>query len=266
MARHRSPNYPSMSLETGIKDIQKINDVAGLKPMTGLEILNVLGYKSLSGPSRSRFSALKKFDLVEGDYDEAKISELGIRILFPDDDESKLSDLRTAALRPELFRQIYEKFGSSFPSEGILKNWLVRELKFNQQKVSKIIESLQSTFEFAKIGDEDDSNLETDESAPPVEGSHDEITYESVQKEPKPIELWQSNNNAMSLFATWPIGTGIHAQLSFTNEHEVTADDLDAVCDYIEVAKKQLARIRASTQRSANEAQTDEADEVTPIS
>ena len=64
MARHRSPNYPMMSLEAAIKDIKKINDVAGLKHMTGLEILNVLGYKSLSGPSRSRFSALKKFDLV----------------------------------------------------------------------------------------------------------------------------------------------------------------------------------------------------------
>ena len=264
MARHRSPNYPMMSLEAAIKDIKKINDVAGLKHMTGLEILNVLGYKSLSGASRSRFSALKKFDLVEGDYDQAKISELGIRILFPEDDESKLSDLRIAALQPELFSRVFEKFGSDLPSEGVLKNWLVRELKFNQQKVSKFIESLQSTFEFAKIGSEDDSNLETDESAPPVEDSHDSIRYESEQKEQKQSE--QSKNNTMSLFATWPIGPGIHAQLSFTNEHEVTVDDLEAVCDYIEVAKKQLGRTRTSTQKNASEAQTDEADGAIPFS
>ena len=264
MARHRSPNYPMMSLEAGIKDIQKINNVAGLKHMTGLEILMVLGYNSLSGASRSRFSALKKFDLVEGDYDQAKISELGIRILFPENDESKLKDLRIAALQPELFRQVYEKFGSDLPSEGVLINWLVRELKFNQQKVSKFVESLQSTFEFAKVGSEDDSNLETGESAPPVEDSPDEIKYESGHKEPKPSQPEQSKNYTLNLFATWPIGPGIHAQLSFTNEHEVSVDDLDAVCDYIEVAKKQLARTRASAQKNTSEPQTDKTDGLNP--
>ena len=182
MARHRSPNYPSMSLGAGIKDIQKINDVAGLKPMTGLEILNIFGYKSLSGPSRTRFSALKKFDLIAGDYNEVKISELGIKILFPENNESKLSDLRIAALRPELFRQVYEKFGAILPSEGILKNWLVRELKFNHQKVSKIVESLQDTFEFAKIGGEDDSNFGTLEPTPPMEDSPFDSEHEPEQK------------------------------------------------------------------------------------
>lgn len=259
MARHRSPNYPSMSLGAGIKDIEKINDVAGLKPMTGLEILNILGYKSLSGPSRTRFSALKKFDLIAGDYNEVKISELGIKILFPENIESKLSDLRTAALRPELFRQVYEKFGATLPSEGILKNWLVRELKFNHQKVSKIVESLQDTFEFAKIGGVEDSNFETLELTPPMEDAHFDSEHE-------PKQLAESNDNTLNLFATWPIGSGIHAQLSFTSGHDVTEDDLDAVYDYIEVAKKQLARTRASAQRNASEAQTDEADEATPIS
>ena len=260
MARHRSPNYPTMSLEDSIKAIKKISDEAGRASMTGLEILNVLGYTTLSGASKSKFSALKKFGLVEGDYNQAKISELGVRILFPENDETTLSDYRTAALRPELFRQAYEKYGANLPSKGILKNWLVRELNFNERTVQKFIQSLQNTFEFAKVKDGDEQDLESHQSSLPMENSLAESSYESKQKDSKPQQPEQPESSALNLFATWPIGQGVQAQLSFTNKHEVTVDDLDAVCDYIEVAKKQLTRFDSPIQTNSSETYTEETD------
>ena len=65
MAKLRSPNYPSISLENALAKIKKVYDVEHTHPAAREVIAKALGYNTLNGTSLSLLATLSRYGLLE---------------------------------------------------------------------------------------------------------------------------------------------------------------------------------------------------------
>lgn len=113
MATTRSPNYPAVSLPEALDLLTKLYQREKRSPADPERVAFAFGYNSMSGPARSKLSALRKFDLVEETGNGVRVSDLGMAILFPRDDAEKNRAIRAAATTPGLFRELASYPGAS---------------------------------------------------------------------------------------------------------------------------------------------------------
>lgn len=149
MARVRSPNYPSLSLPAALERVRSLQKVEGQNAMPRDAIAKQLGFGSLNGASATMLSALNKYGLLEPIGDgEARVSDLSMRILFPDPDnpEEQQTALQDAALRPALFAEIREKWPERSPSDESLRSWLGRR-GFAHSALKQVIQIYRDTVE-----------------------------------------------------------------------------------------------------------------------
>lgn len=123
MPASRSPNYPAISLPDAVEMIERLYQAEKRSPADPEQVAHALGYNSMSGPARTKLSALRKFELVEDTASGVRISDLGMAILFPRGEDEHTEALRAAATTPALFREL-----ASYPgaSDGNLVSRLVR--------------------------------------------------------------------------------------------------------------------------------------------
>lgn len=148
--KHRSPNYPALDLERSIELVGKVY-AAVLKAEVNLETaLHVMGYRGVSGASRTAIGAARQFGLIEGRGDSYKVTDLAISILRPLDDNEKAESVRIASKQPEVYREILEQFSSAIPAEPILKSYLVRKHGFGESGAASVVAGFLSTMKFAE--------------------------------------------------------------------------------------------------------------------
>ena len=109
----RSPNYPAISLPEALELVAKLYQREKRAPADSERAALALGYRSMSGPARTKLSALRKFDLIEETGSGVRISDLAMTILYPRSPEEKQNALRAAATAPGLFRELAEYPGAS---------------------------------------------------------------------------------------------------------------------------------------------------------
>ena len=124
--RPRSPNYPAISLPEALERLQKLWNSIQRHPAPRDLIATGLGYSGLHGASATAVSALRKYGLLERDGGDLKISERGMMCLHPENPEERASAIRTAALAPELFATLTERFPDGKSNEELLRNYLLR--------------------------------------------------------------------------------------------------------------------------------------------
>jgi hypothetical protein len=90
-------------------------------------------------------SALGKYGLLEAAKEgEAKVSNLAMRILYPNDPVEKLEALKEAAFKPALFAELKEKWPERPPSDENLRSYLIRN-GFAQNAVEQVIQFYRDT-------------------------------------------------------------------------------------------------------------------------
>jgi hypothetical protein len=153
MANMRSPNYPQLGLSEAITRVRSLWSKEKRTAVPLAVAATAIGYGSVSGPSRSAVAAMKKYGLVDSDDRNLSVSALALRILHPADSEDALQALREAALKPELFAQLYQSHRHA--SDDALQSFLINKMSFSQRGATQLIKSFRDTIELAKLDQTD---------------------------------------------------------------------------------------------------------------
>jgi hypothetical protein len=241
-----------MSLKEALEKAQMLWDKEKrhAAPITAIE--THFGFKVGGGTVSRVISALGKFGLVEdeGQRDEKvyKLSDAALTILLsPPESAERLKAIETAALQPAIHREIWDTFGGDLPSDENLRSFLILKRGFNPSFVNDFIANFRDTLAFSSLlkdGQEIKQPTAVDKKADP----------ETVEKNKPPVQdaanqLREPNDppspplgekNKMLAQYTIPLGPN-QATLVFTGEC-LTADDFDALKDYVDLFKKQFER------------------------
>jgi hypothetical protein len=123
------------------------------------------GYKSMNGPASLTLAALKKFGLIEdegvrGDR-VAWVSDLAVDILENPSSDRRVQAIKEAALRPAIHRELWDKYGSSLPSDANLRWELTRERGFTETGADEFIPEYKTTIAYAKLTTGDTVSTQT---------------------------------------------------------------------------------------------------------
>lgn len=152
-AGNRSPNYPQLSVGPAIDRAKKIYEKEYTHSMPAQVAVEALGYKSLSGTAKGVLSTLRKYGLVTFDgKDGYKVSDDTVAIAeLPSEDPERLAAVRRVALRPTAYKHLGDKYGSTLPSEGAIRHFLIQS-GYQSDGANLLIKVYKETLDFlAKI-------------------------------------------------------------------------------------------------------------------
>jgi len=185
----RSPNYPGISLDVAIQRAGELYAKERQHPAPVTTVARHWSYKSFNGPASVSLAALKKFGLLEdegsGDARVARVSDVAVEILANPHEERKRAAIRDAAIRPEIHREMWERYGSQLPSDATLQWELTRSRGFTETGAAEFIREYKATLAFARL---------------------EEASYESQ------VQV-ADGDNARAIEREEPIGQGQRAEL-----------------------------------------------------
>lgn len=172
MARVRSPNFPAISLGEAIQRVRQIWDKEQQIAAPREVVAKHLGYNGLNGASLKVISALGKYGLLISAGDShLMVSEVAMRILFPEGDGDKEAAIEEAAFRPALFQQFREEWGDRCPSPETFRSYLLRR-NFAVSAVETVIGSYQATLDLV-------THVQTQNSSRPISRAKGTLTAEN---------------------------------------------------------------------------------------
>ncbi len=140
----KSPNYPAMSLPEAIDAISKVWKKHEREAVTMEEISGCMEYSSLSGPSRSKISALKKYGLIEKEGGGWKLTTRAMSILHkPQGSPERQEALNSAVRDVRLFSELIRTHGQA--SKGALRAHLLTDKAFTSVGAKAFIKSFLDT-------------------------------------------------------------------------------------------------------------------------
>jgi hypothetical protein len=191
--RHRSPNYPGISLKTAVSKIGDWYKADGLVASPRDAALKNMGYEKFTGDAGRVLSALRSFGLVQEADGRIKMTQRGIDIIVrPEGDQKRTSALKEAALSPDIYKKLAKEYPNGLPSDTTLKSELIAAKGFNPKSVSEFIKDFKATLAFAGLSTfgvlESEQEEQEDESpGPEVKvGSLVQWTSQGVDQFPEP--------------------------------------------------------------------------------
>jgi len=234
LKRNRSPNYPGVPLPDAVQRALKLYEKTTGQEVNSEIAAKACGFKGLSGPTRQLLSAMSKYGLVSSK--RGKVSTTSrTRVLKYKGAESRegKAELQSAILEAPLFSDLWEKRRA--PDEQLVFDLV--ELGFSDAGAKRAVQCFRESVDFADLGD-DDSHSEPIEESGEVEGRGQPLEQGSPVMRSAPLP----RQNAFS----WPLSADLTVTVSFSNRP--APDDVDALCDYLEVMKRQLSRERSQAQ------------------
>lgn len=178
MARQRSPNYPALGLTEAIEKVRALFERERRTVVDSVAAVAAFGYNGLNGPARSTLSALRKYGLIEHSKNGVRVSDLAMRILHPEGQDEARQAVREAALRPDLFRELYESHAQA--SETALQSHLIRR-GFSASGAQQVIAAFRDTLTIAKLPDSEYTPGKTTQEGEAMVGkAHDLALGETV--------------------------------------------------------------------------------------
>ena len=152
--RHRSPNFPSISLEEAVKRTERLYRAAKQHPVPLGVAHEKWGYEAGGSYGNQTVAALKAYGLVDvrgtGDAREVSVSEEARRIILESDDRGQI--LKKCALAPAINSDVWDFYGAELPDDdAVLRNHLIWQKRFNENSVDKYISELRETIAFAGL-------------------------------------------------------------------------------------------------------------------
>jgi len=146
--RRKSPNFPSLSLSRALELSERVYESALDSALDTGTVLELMGFKGISGASRTALATLKQFGLLEGRDNDNRVTKLASRIFHPLTDEEKVSAIVEASRKPLIYDEIFKQFKGSIPDDKVLKAFLIRNHGFSDSGSSSLIKGLRETENF----------------------------------------------------------------------------------------------------------------------
>lgn len=191
--KSRSPAYPAINLETAIQRARQLYEKERRHPTPVGTIVAHWGYTSLNGAALGAIAALKKYGLLdeEGASEDRKasLSRLADDILMNPDGAKRTDAIREAALRPAIYREMWDRYHLDLPSDQNLLWELTRDRGFTERGAAEFIRSYKATIAFARLEDSNHtSEPETIPDTPPqrVDAARDGGDGGNLSERPSP--------------------------------------------------------------------------------
>jgi hypothetical protein len=170
--RTRSPAYPFINLETSLKRAQEFYNRETRNAASIKIAVTHWGYQSKSSGGIQTAAALISFGLLRdegsGEQRKLKLTPNAIRILLDKRPESqdRARLIKEIALTPKIHRDLWDKWGTSLPSEEQVRYTLTAEWEppFNEKTVDGFISEYKDTIAFAKLTQSDIVSSEAEQS------------------------------------------------------------------------------------------------------
>ena len=156
--RHRSPNYPTISLRRALELVEILyNDCKRNQVAVGLAQTK-WSYKPLGGVGNQIVAALKAYEFIDiegsGKGRKIKISDHAYKILENHVDREKL--LKESALKPTIYQELWSKYErEGLPDDDTIRHYLQFERHFNPDPIKGIIADFRDTISLANITSRD---------------------------------------------------------------------------------------------------------------
>jgi len=218
MLRMRSPNYPSRGLGAVVELARKIWEQEERSEISTESVGKAMGYNSFCGAAQAALSAMRKYGLVENHCGRIRLSDSAAHILQQQGDD-RLRELRKAALRPKLFRQVYDSHQGA-PAES-LHSYLINNLRFSERGAKGFVRSFRETMIVAELDE-----VETEFNAPSKgETGSSVVTSAGASK------------IAANHVFKWPLSKDMTAHVTFAGGEELTSAHLEVLRKYLDLAK-----------------------------
>ncbi|MFH5804509.1 hypothetical protein [Alienimonas sp. DA493] len=153
-ARQRSPNYPSVGLPDAISRATRLYEGVGTAGASPDSAAKLIGYSKNHGTARMTMSALKKFGLVEERNGRVVPAKLTVDLAnFPPTHPRHGAALRTAALSPTIYRDVYTRYRPHgvLPPDDVLGPELVADSGFLPDKVEGFLADFRGSLVHAGL-------------------------------------------------------------------------------------------------------------------
>lgn len=183
MARMRSPNFPSLSLEEAVSFAKVIWDKNRKALIPREAAAKDLGYTGLTGRSMQVLGALNQYGLVEVTAKgQTRVTQLAEDIFIGFPERVKREAVTNAGRAPTLFGEIFEKYGGDIPGENAIRSYLFQR-GFTNEGVEKAIKSFNATNRYVEINGVSESYGQASDEATELSAEPD---WETATMPPAP--------------------------------------------------------------------------------
>lgn len=148
----RSPTAPIKSLEEVFKDVTLLYSSYSYATFSTPEMAHTLKVSATSGPSLSRFSALRQYGLIETSKGENKVSDLFHQL---QKNAKNSSEFKTAAFKAiqnaPVLKELLSQFKGTLPPLDTIAKRLETGKKFNADTAKKVATALENSLRFAGV-------------------------------------------------------------------------------------------------------------------
>jgi hypothetical protein len=255
MATMRSPNYPAVSLRESCQRARLLWVREKRTPVPSDVAAKAIGYAGISGPSRTVMAAMKKYGLVDSDDKMVRVSDLALRILHPADEDAEIKALQEAALKPELFAELYSTHRDA--SDDALRSYLITRLEFSEAGARQLIKAFRDTISLARL-DQPNANPSLELAVSDRIQLDDNTRFiPRLSPDRQPVESVTPRTQSSfepSKPLIVPIGPDVYAEVRIRGgSGELRAEYIDALREYLILAKKWITPVEPRKETSETE-------------
>ena len=156
ITKHRSPSYPAIDLGKAVERCATLWGGIRKGSTDSASALGYWGYSAKSSGGKTTLAALRKFGLVDVKQRKVSLSELARSIILDEREGSseRAAALKTAALKPTIYNEMWEKWGAELPKDSHFSHFLRKERSFGDGAIDDVIEGYKRTLAFANLTEE----------------------------------------------------------------------------------------------------------------
>jgi hypothetical protein len=243
MSRQRSPSYPAISIDQAIDFVSRIHKSCRANVIDRETAAREMGYNGLTGRSMKVLSDLIQFNLLEKEgKGNVKVSQLGVDVLHGIDPDDRQQAKLEAALSPQLFRDIHERFPDGIPSETAIRSFLIQQ-DFMDTAIGPAINAFLETIRAVEDIRENEERQQLVEDAGPIPSGG--TIYTSSDRISLLPSLPISGHSSFSMVGdlervVFSEETGTNQHLKLIVAGDMSLDLLEALEDFIKRQKKRL--------------------------
>ncbi|MDQ1061306.1 putative nucleotide-binding protein [Stenotrophomonas sp. SORGH_AS282] len=140
-------DMPSLTLDQALRVPRAIWDDFAGKSAAPHDIAFAVNMTPTSGPWRTLTGASIAYGLTEGGYgaDSIKLTQLGRRIVAPEEEGDDVRGRAEAVLKPRIMREFFQRYDrAKFPQDGIAANVLVT-MGLPKERAAEAVQALKMT-------------------------------------------------------------------------------------------------------------------------
>lgn len=256
MSRQRSPSYPAISIGQAIEFAGKIHKSCRANVIDRETAAREMGYSGLTGRSMKVLADLIQFNLLEKEgKGNVKVTQLAVDILHGIDPADRHQAKMEAALAPQLFKDIHERFPDGIPSENAIRSYLIQQ-DFQDAAINPAITAFMETYRAVEDMRESESHgalVVYDENSGEQDKEERRSKGDSPPPPPPPPPSpagtgtggYRAMEGERIVFSE---EIGIDNYLKLVANGDMNVDLLDALSDFIDRQKRRLERAATETE------------------